>query len=105
MTDQIKIYKGDPFELIDERFSDPCETTPKPFGSDEIVCKFINIESDTVFFTLPYNRFTINTNSAIATVTAEETAAATFLEGECMIQLKVEGTGIGDKTITILKSY
>lgn len=105
MTDQIKIYKGDPFELIDERFSDTCETTPKDFGADEIVCKFINVESDTVILELPYNRFTINANSATATITKEETAAATFLEGECKIQLKVEGTGIGDRTITILKSY
>lgn len=102
-TDLIEIYQGDSFELIDERFSDPCEETPKPFGTDEIVCKFINVESDTVDLELPYNRFTINTNSATATVTGEETAG--LEPGQYKIQLKVEGTGIGDKTITILKSY
>ena len=102
-TDLIEIYQGDSFELIDERFSDPCEETPKDFGTDEIVCKFINIESDTVALELPYNRFTISTNSATATVTGEETAA--LEPGQYKIQLKVEGTGKGDRLITILKSY
>jgi hypothetical protein len=103
MENLIEIYQGDSFELIDERFSDPCETTPKDFGSDEIVCKFINIETDTVSLELPYSRFTISTNSAIATVTGQETAA--LESGQYKIQLKVEGTGIGDRYITILKSY
>ena len=102
-TDIIEIYQGDSFELIDERFSDSCEETPKPFGTDEIVCKFINVENDTVDLELPYNRFTINTNSATATVTGEETAK--LEPGQYKIQLKVEGTGIGDRLITILKSY
>jgi hypothetical protein len=103
MENLIEIYQGDSFELIDERFSDPCETTPKDFGSDEIVCKFINVETEMVSLTLPYSRFTISTNSAIATVTGEETTA--LEAGQYKIQLKVEGTGIGDRYITILKSY
>lgn len=102
-TELIEIYQGDSFELIDERFSDPCEETPKNFGTDQIVCKFINVENDTVDLELPYNRFTINTNSATATVTSEETAE--LEPGQYKIQLKVEGTGIGDRLITILKSY
>ena len=102
-TELIEIYQGDSFELIDERFSDPREETPKDFGTDEIVCKFINIESDTVALELPYNRFTISTNSATATVTGEETAG--LEPGQYKIQLKVEGTGMGDRLITILKSY
>ena len=102
-TDLIEIYQGDPFDLIDERFSDPCEETPKDFGTDEIVCKFINIETDLVVLELPFNRFTINTNSATATVTGEETAA--MEPGQYKVQLKVEGTGIGDRYITIKKSY
>ena len=101
--DLIEIYQGDQFDLIDERFSDPCETVPKDFGTDEIVCKFINVETEVIALELPYSRFTISTNSATATVTGEETAA--MEPGQYMVQLKAEGTGIGDRYITILKSY